>query len=303
MEIEFFRAESGMRNLVKISVLILVALLSSYSVTAEEQEVTRIVRDGDIEIETFVYGDGNDTLIIAAGNGRPAAQLADLAREIAAAGIQVVTYNYRTIGASKGSINDITLHDYADDVWRIADAMGLEDVHLGGKTYGNRVMRAAAAAGSERTRSIILIGAGGEILPSEAIQAKYLRYVDPSTPKEEWQRLQGELMFAPGNEYLAARSTMLGSYPALAAAQVKATNATPMAEWAHGGQAPMLVLTCLQDLIAVPENAFNLAKSRPDTWLVGIPDCGHNMIYERPEDIAQLIVNYIGQHSADGRHD
>jgi pimeloyl-ACP methyl ester carboxylesterase len=63
----------------------------------------------------------------------------------------------------------------------------------------------------------------------------------------------------------------------------------------------MLVLTCLEDLIAVPENALNLAKSRPDTWLVGIPDCGHNMIYERPEDIAQLIVNDIGQHSANGR--
>jgi pimeloyl-ACP methyl ester carboxylesterase len=290
-----------MHKSITIVVLIFVALFWSYSVTAEVEEVTRIVRDGDIEIETFVYGEGNDTLIIAAGNGRPAAQLADLAREIAAAGIQVVTYNYRTIGASKGQINDITLHDFADDVWRIADAMGLEDVHLGGKTYGNRVMRAAAAAGSERTRSIILIGAGGEILPSEAIQAKYLRYVDPGTPKEEWQTLQGELMFAPGNEYLAARSTELGSYPELAAAQVNASNATPNAEWANGGEAPMLVLTCLDDLIAVPENALNLAKSRPDTWLVGIPDCGHNMIYERPEDIAQLIVSYIGQHSAGGR--
>ena len=179
--------------------------------------------------------------------------------------------------------------------------MGLEKIHLAGKTYGNRVMRAAAAARSEHTLSIVLIGAGGEILPSEQVQAMYRRYVDPNTPTEEWQRLQGDLMFAPGNEYLAGRSAALGSYPELAAAQVKASNATPMADWANGGEAPMLVLTCLEDRIAVPENALNLAKSRPDTWLVGIPGCAHNMIYERPEDIAKLIADFVGQHSAKGR--
>ena len=63
----------------------------------------------------------------------------------------------------------------------------------------------------------------------------------------------------------------------------------------------MLILTCLNDQIAVPENALNLAKSRPKTWMVGIPGCGHNMIYERPEDPTRLIVNYIAQHSTKGR--
>ncbi len=211
-----------------------------------------------------------------------------------------MTYNYRTIGGSKGRIDDITLLDFAQDVWHIADALGLEKVHLAGKTYGNRVMRAAATARPDRTLSIILIGAGGEILPSEGVQAMYWRYVDPKTPREEWQKLQGELMFAPGNEHLASRSATIGSYPELAAAQIKASNATPKGEWAGGGTAPMLILTCLKDRIALPQNALNLAKSRPETWLVGIPGCGHNMIYERPEELTRLIVDYIGQHSANG---
>ena len=103
-------------------------------------------------------------------------------------------------------------------------------------------MRAAAADRPERTLSIILIGAGGEILPSEEVQAMYWRYVDPKTPREEWQKLHGELMFAPGNEHLASRSAAIGSYPELAAAQIKASNATPKSEWAGGGTATMLIL-------------------------------------------------------------
>jgi pimeloyl-ACP methyl ester carboxylesterase len=283
---------SGVRFLLLFSSLIL-----SYPVLATNTEVTQIIRGGAIEIETFTYGDGSETLIIAAGNGRPAAQLEELARDISARGLQVVTYNYRTIGGSNGRIDGITLLEYAQDVWRIADAMGLKKVHLAGKTYGNRVMRAAAAAQPERTLSIILIGAGGDILPSDEVQAMYWRYVDPNTSKKEWQRLQGELMFAPGNEYLASRSASIGSYPELAAAQVKSSNATPKSEWVGGGTAPMLILTCLQDRIAVPENALNLAKSRPGSWMVGIPGCGHNMIYERPEDLIRLIVNFLAQHS------
>ena len=275
----------------------LIALLLSPAAHAGE---IKIIKDKGIEIEAFVFGKGSQTLIIAAGNGRPAADLEDLAKGIAAGGIRVVTYNYRTIGASKGPIIGITLHDYAQDVWRIADAMGAKKVHLAGKTYGNRVVRTAAADRPERALSVTLIGAGGEILPSAEVQSKYLRYIDPYTSKEEWLKLQAELMFAPGNEHLASISAELGEYPDLAAAQVKASNATPKREWTGAGTAPMLILTCLQDLVAVPENGLNLAKERPNTWLVGIPSCGHNMVFEQPETLRQLIIEYI-QSVVDGQ--
>jgi hypothetical protein len=36
-------------------------------------------------IEAFVFGEGPETLIMAAGNGRPASQLMDLAKAIASA--------------------------------------------------------------------------------------------------------------------------------------------------------------------------------------------------------------------------
>lgn len=68
-----------------------------------------------------------------------------------------------------------------------------------------------------------------------------------------------------------------------------------------GGTAPMLAITCLLDRVAVPENAFNIAKTRPNTWLAGLPGCGHNMINEQPEELRRLIVGFIQTKSGAGK--
>lgn len=252
-------------------------------------------------IEAFTYGTGAETLIMAAGNGRPATQLMDLAKAIAATGIRTVVYNYRGIGASDGPIDGLSLVDYGNDVWAIADALHVQKVHLAGKTYGNRVMRAASQTRPERVATIILVGAGGEVLPSPETIALYKRYTDAHVPKAEWLHLQAELMYAPGHEYLAEKDSGEGQFPAIAAAEAKASEATPKAAWSAGGTAPMLAITCLMDRVAVPENAFRIAKSRPNTWLAGLPGCGHNMINEQPEEIRRLIVDFIRARSAAGK--
>lgn len=274
---------------------IVLAMMISTIALSSEQDVTRtdIIKDGAIEIEIFLHGNGPETLIMASGNGRPATDLNDLAKRIASNGYRVVTYNYRSISKSKGPLSGITLHDLAQDVWRIADALKVGKVHLAGKTYGNRVIRTASADKPKRVLSVILIGCGGEILPSPEVQKKYKRYTDPGISEEEWLRLQGELNFAPGNEHLAKLSAEHGKYPELANAQIKASDRTPKNEWIGAGTAPMLVLTGLQDIVAVPENGLKIAKERPNSWLVGIPKCGHNMVFEQPDAIKNLVVAFI----------
>ncbi len=60
-----------------------------------------------------------------------------------------------------------------------------------------------------------------------------------------------------------------------------------------GGTAPMLILTGLQDIVAVPESALTLARARPKAWLVALPNCGHNMLNERGDEIKRLMVDFI----------
>jgi pimeloyl-ACP methyl ester carboxylesterase len=274
------------------------AAIGAYSMTSITQasasdDTRRLISAHGQTIEAFVFGAGPETLIMAAGNGRPASQLMDLAKAIASAGIRAVVYNYRGIGASDGPLDGLTLVDYGNDVWAIADALGVQKAHLAGKTYGNRVMRAASQTKPDRVATIILVGAGGEVLPSPETIALYKRYTDPDVPKSEWLSLQANLMYAPGNERLAEKDAGEGEFPAVAAAQVKASEATPKEAWSVGGTAPMLAITCLLDRVAVPENAYKIAETRPNTWLAGLPGCGHNMINEQPEELRRLIVGFI----------
>jgi pimeloyl-ACP methyl ester carboxylesterase len=276
-----------------LTLFILLTTTFGFGQELKSNGVRKLIQANGIQIETFVYGDGPVALIMAAGNGRPAIQLDELAQAIAAKGIKVVTYNYRTLGASTGKITGLTLHDYANDLWSVADNLGLKKVYLAGKTYGNRVVRTASQDHPERVLGIILIGAGGEAQPSAETIALYQRYMDPSISKEEWLKLQGQLMYAPGNEHLALLDQAQGEFPTLAGEQAKSSDATPKEQWSKGGTAPMLVITCLLDRVAVPESALNIAKDRPKTWLVGLPLCGHNMLNEKGNDIKRLMAEFI----------
>jgi pimeloyl-ACP methyl ester carboxylesterase len=253
--------------------------------------------DGN-DYEVFEYGSGSETLILAPGNGRPAADLLELAEGVAAEGVRVITFNYRGIGDSTGPVEGITLHDYGHDVWRVADALNIARPHLGGKAYGNRVMRAASTAAPDRVKSIILYAAGGEVPVSKEVAEMYKRYTDPNITKEEWVKLQAALMFSPVNAHLAGMSADRGAYPQLAYLQSLAVQAIPLEEWWQGGMAPMLVITGLDDVFAVPQNAYSLAEKRANTRLVGLPNCGHNMIFEVPEDLVALTVDHIRRNSA-----
>ncbi|WP_294542199.1 alpha/beta fold hydrolase [uncultured Rhodoblastus sp.] len=140
--------------------------MASITHATTSDDARRLIAAHGQTIEAFVFGEGPETLIMAAGNGRPASQLTDLAKAIASAGIRAVVYNYRGIGVSDGPLDGLKLVDYGNDVWAIADALGAQKVHLAGKTYGNRVMRAASQTKPDRVATIVLVGAGGEVLPS-----------------------------------------------------------------------------------------------------------------------------------------
>ena len=249
------------------------------------------------EIELFEFGDSGELLICAAGNGRPASQFDQSARQLAAAGFHVVTFNYRGIGRSTGQLAELTLHDFADDVWAIADSFDCATVHMLGKAFGNRVMRAASSDRPDRVATITLLAAGGEIAPSAEVQAKFRRYFDPSISKEDWARLHAEINYAPANAHLAAAAADLGTFPLVAGAQAKAVEATPPDEWLHGGTAPMLVMVGLDDVVALPENGLRLAATRPHTTLVGLPNCGHSMLDEQPEAILGLLTHFLRHRS------
>ena len=255
-----------------------------------------LVERAQWQIEAFAHGDGDDTVILASGNGRPAAELDRLAADLADTGLRAITYNYRGIGASTGPISGLTLHDFADDVWALADKFDARRVHLVGKSFGNRVMRAAASVRPHRCGSIVLAGPGGATPPSEETQELYRRYLDRTVFGEERTALIAALMYAPGNQHLATDEASPDIDADVARTQIEASDATPPEEWEGGGTAPMLIIVGLQDRVAPPANGLAIATERPESWLIGLPTCGHNMVDEQPEALSRFVAEFVGRH-------
>ena len=73
------------------------AAIAAYTMTSiphasASDDARQLISAHGQTIEAFVFGEGPETLIMAAGNGRPASQLVDLAQAIASAGIRAVVY-------------------------------------------------------------------------------------------------------------------------------------------------------------------------------------------------------------------
>src|SRR5689334_8195760 len=76
-----------------ITAIATVAAISAYGMASMTHasagdDTRRLISAHGQTIEAFVFGEGPETLIMAAGNGRPASQLMDLAKAIASIGIR-----------------------------------------------------------------------------------------------------------------------------------------------------------------------------------------------------------------------
>jgi pimeloyl-ACP methyl ester carboxylesterase len=153
-------------------------------------------------------------------------------------------------------------------------------------------VRTASADQPDRVLGLIAMGCGGEIPPSEEVQNAYRRMIEPDIGQEEWMRLNAFANFAKAHAD-KSKLGLGGFYPEVASAQIAINNRTPLDEWWQGGTAPMLVVQGLEDKVAVPQNAFNVATKRPKTWLAGIPNCGHNMVFEKPDEVGEHVVAFL----------
>ena len=107
---------------------------------------SKIVRNGDVSIEVLSQGTG-PVIVILPSLGRGAEDYDDVAAGVAANGFRILRPQPRGIGASKGTLTNITLHDLAADIAHVVEAEGAGPVVIAGHAFGNFVARMLAAVG------------------------------------------------------------------------------------------------------------------------------------------------------------
>lgn len=230
-------------------------------------------------------------IVMLASLGRPASDFDEIALALAGKGYRIVLPNPRGIDGSSGPMEDLTLHDLADDVAHILTHMPHAPVTLLGHAFGNRLTRATAADYPPLVTRIILLACGGLIeMPQEARKALINCFNADQSPEEHLSSVRYGF-FADGNDASVWRE---GWYRETMLMQSGAVQRTPVDDWWEAGGQPMLVIQALEDRIALPANAHDLKKRLGEqVTLVELPHAGHAMLPEQPETIVKAISDYL----------
>ena len=251
---------------------------------------TEIINVGAARLECAVSGSG-DPLVVLANAGCGTGYLESFGERIA--GAQIIAINMRGVGASRGPLENATLHDLAADVAGVLEALQCGPVHVLGHAFGNRVARCLAADHPAMVRSVILVAAGGLIGPSTPLGSAF-RDAPPT-------RLTGPECIALGARWLSPASdpeilASVDCWPQVHIAHLATSGRVPRDEWWTGGRAPLLVIQGLDDVAAPPGNGHAVRDQLGErVQVVDIAHAGHFALVEQPDRVAAAVTDFIAE--------
>ena len=181
----------------------------------------------------------------------------------------------------------------AADVAAVIRSIGGTDAtaHVVGHAFGNRVARMTATEHPQVVESVILLACGGAVRPAADDAAALQAVFDESLDEAAHLAAVARAFFSEGND---ASVWAGGWHPLVAFFQAAATELLDVSHWWDAGLAPVLVVQPADDVIAAPENAFDIverlgARAR----LVTIPDAGHALLPEQPAATLTAILGWL----------
>jgi pimeloyl-ACP methyl ester carboxylesterase len=246
---------------------------------------------GPTHIEYIAQGSG-PLVVLLPSLGRGAEDFEDVRPRIAHA-FRVLTPQPRGIGASRGAITGITLHDYARDVAAVIENEGASPALVAGHAFGNFVARTLAADRPDLVRGVALLGAT-HVWPVPAdVRDSIIKSSDLALSEDERLRHLRHAFFSPASD---PRVWLGGWHPEVKKAQRVATDATPQAEWWQAGTVPILDIQPEDDVMIPPESA---SRYRDDLGervsIVRIPKAGHALLPEQPDLVARALLDFAAR--------
>lgn len=267
------------------------AIVAMIGTSLASADVTRtLIRRGDTQIEVLAEGAG-PLIVLLPSLGRGAEDFGAIAARVAAAGFRVLRPQPRGIGASRGPMRNIDLHDYADDVAAAIEHAAAGPAFVVGHAFGNRVARLLATVRPDLVRAVALVAANVGRDPSppkvrEAIKAS----ADMALPEDQRLAALQFAFFAPGND---ARAWLTGWHADVLAAERLAGDRTPREEDYAAGHAPVLYLQPDHDPLAHVADAEDYKRALGGrVTVVVIPHASHAAIVEQPAFVADELVKY-----------
>lgn len=280
-----------------IAAALVVASMTIAAIPVRAEPEWKIAFYDDIRIEVAAEGRG-PLIVMLPSRGRGAEDFEDVADELVKAGFHVLRPQPRGAALSLGPMQNLTLHDLANDVAAvIRNAGDSGPAIIVGHAFGSWVARMTAIDHPELVRGVVMVAAAAKAYPvgfpgakelSEAVR-KSGDFALPSSERLKYLRLA---FFAPNSD---ARVWLQGWHPAADEVQLAAGRATKQSEWWSGGGVPLLDLQGELD----PFKPRSTANEMRDEFgerasVVVIPHASHALIPEQPAAVTAAILAWIG---------
>ncbi|MEJ8851523.1 alpha/beta fold hydrolase [Variovorax rhizosphaerae] len=210
-------------------------------------------------------------------------------------GFRVLRPEPRGVGRSRGSMENLDLHDFARDVAAVLDHEATGPIVVVGHAWGSQPARTLAADRPDLVCGIVMAAASAGKLPPGSTEKPYSRLRDAidgagdlSLSNEQRTECLRKAFFAPGHD----PSVWLdGWFPAAHDAQGRARAVTPVDDYFSGGASvPILDLQAEHDAVVIPNVMKPMLGDR--VTVQTIRDAGHAMAPEQPRAMSDAIAAF-----------
>jgi pimeloyl-ACP methyl ester carboxylesterase len=256
----------------------------------QEQPVRELIKYDGVQIEVLLRGRGPLIVMLPSG-GRGAEDFDEVATRLAAEDFRVACPQPRGIGASRGPMSGISLHDLANDVAAVIRHERGAPAVVVGHAYGNWVARMIAADHPALVRGTVIAAAGIKDYPKDVADA-VVRCAQPDLPEPERLASLQVAFFAPGND----PSVWLGGwYPEVMHTQHQASLAVSPEEYWTAGTAPLLDLPAADDPFRPPGSRLDIQRDlgADRVTVVVIANASHSLMPEQPAATAKAIAQWV----------
>ena len=267
--------------------ILLAAAIVLPNVASSQTRTREVVRHDNVAIEVIAEGRG-PLIVMLPSLGRDSEEFDPAAARVAAAGFRVLRPQPRGYGRSSGSMEKLTLHDFARDVAAVLEHENSGPAILAGHAFGHFVAKMTAVDYPKLVRGVILIGAAQKT-PDPDVQKSVAIATDPAQPEAERLKHLQRVFFAPGND---ARGWLTGFHANVRAAEIIARDATPQKEYYAAGNVPLLDIQGDNDPYKPPSARNELVDEfgAARVTVVRIPHAAHAIIVEQPEAVADAMI-------------
>lgn len=243
-------------------------------------------------VEVFVNGSGIPIMLLPS-RGRGAEDFDPLVPFLLEKGYQVIRPEPRGIGKSTGPMENISLHDLADDIDAVIQQVAKKPVVIAGHAFGNWVARTTAVDHPQSVRGVVIIAAAAKSYPKAMpdLVEKVRHATDPKVSEAERLAALEYGFFAKGHD---ARSWLMGSYADVSKSQNLAGKATKQSDWWSGGKAPLLEVQGELDPFKPASTRSEMKDEFGDRIsTVVIANASHALVPEQPQALADALDTWI----------